>query len=149
MKLTLARTITCSDEHCLVQRLDDSSVYDAPLSPRMVQNSIRIRPEMIVALDRGVSPPEIRWRFEVRPVEALTGDRLTLHGRQFRFIDARPDDERATPIRVGNTVVARSRPTGDGLEVFDLVENGRPLHPERLEADFPHIEAIYHGAAHP
>lgn len=146
MKLTLARTITCSDERCQVQPLDDDGVIDAPLSPRMIQLGTRIRPGMIVALDRGATPAMIRWRFETRPVEALAGDRLTLHGREFRFVDARPNAERVTPIRIGDTVVARSRHASDELEVYDMVENGRPLHPERLEAEFPRVEAAYQGS---
>ena len=147
MKLTLARAIDCSAEGCRVQLLDDGSVIDAPLSPRMIEIGTRIRPEMIVALDHDAAPPEIRWRYETRPVEALAGDRLTLHGKEFRFVDARPDDERAIPIRVGDTVVARLRQGGDGLEVYDTVEGGRPRHPERLEAEFPRIEAVYRGMA--
>ncbi len=145
MNLILARAIDCSVERCRVQLLDDDSVTDAPLSTLMIQIGTRIRPGMIVALDRSTTPPEIRWRFETRPVEALAGDRITLHGRQFRFTDTRPDDERATPIRVGDVVVARSAGAGDTLAVYDTVENGRPRHPERLEADYPRIEAAYQG----
>ena len=78
-------------------------------------------------------------------MEALAGDRLTLHGRQFRFTDLRPDDERVTPLRVGDTVIARSGRTADELEVYDTMQEGRPLHPERLEAAFPQIEAAYQG----
>ena len=89
MNLTLARTLACTVDSCRVQLLDDDSVIDAPLAPLMIQIGTRIRPEMIVALDRSATPPEIRWRFETRPVEALTGDRITLHGRQFQFTDAR------------------------------------------------------------
>ncbi|HEY8600999.1 MAG TPA: hypothetical protein VIL85_21370 [Thermomicrobiales bacterium] len=143
MHLILARAIDCSIDSCRVQLLDDGSVIDAPLSPLMIQIGTRIRPEMLVALDRGATPPEIRWRFETRPVEALAGDRITLHGRQFRFTDARPVAEQATPIRVGDTVVAGSTDGGDTLEVYDTVENGRPRHPERLEAAYPQIEAAY------
>jgi hypothetical protein len=123
-------------------------VSDAPLAALMVQRGILIRPDMIVALDRSTTPAEIRWRFEVRPVEALVGDRLTLHGKEFRFVDVRPDDEHGTPIRVGTTVVSRLGHDGETLEVFDTVEHGRPGYPERLEAHFPHIEAVYQGAAH-
>jgi hypothetical protein len=130
-----------------VQLLDDGSVTDAPLAPRMIQIGIRVRPGMIVALDRGTTPPMIRWRFGTRPVEALAGDRLTILGREFRFVDARPGDERATPIRVGDTVVFRTRPASDELEIYDTVESGRPHHPEFLEAEFPRIEAIYQGTA--
>jgi hypothetical protein len=148
MQLTLARTLACSAESCQVQLLDDSGVSDAPLAALMVQRGILIRPDMIVALDRSTTPAEIRWRFEVRPVEALAGDRLTLHGKEFRFVDVRPDDEHATPIRVGTTVVSRLGHDGETLEVFDTVEHGRPRYPERLEAHFPHIEAVYEGAAH-
>jgi hypothetical protein len=145
MHLTLARTLDCSVEHCRVQLFDDDSVIDAPLAPLMIQLGTRIRPEMIVALDRSATPPEIRWRFETRPVEALTGDRITLHQRQFHFTDARPAAEQATPIRVGDTVIARSAGESDTLEIYDTVEDGRPRHPERLEAAYPQIEAAYQG----
>lgn len=145
MNLTLARTLACAVESCRVQLLDDDSVIDAPLAPRMIQIGTRIRPGMIVALDRSATPPEIRWRFETRPVEALTGDRITLLGRQFQFTDVRPDEERATQIRVGDTVVARSAGASDILEVYDTVENGRPRHLERLEAAYTQIEAAYQG----
>ena len=73
------------------------------------------------------------------------GDRITLLGRQFQFTDVRPAAEQATPIRVGDTVVARSGNVNDTLEVYDTVENGRPLYPERLEADYPQIEVAYQG----
>ena len=147
MDLTLARTIACSDEGCQVQLLADDSVTDAPISALMRQHNTRVHPGQIVALDRSTAPPEIRWRFGVRRVEALAGDRVTLLGRQFRLFDARPDDERATPIRVGDMVVVRSRDASDELEVYDAVAGGRPLHPERLEADLPRIQAIYGASA--
>jgi hypothetical protein len=147
MQLTLARTIACSAEGCRVQPLDDDRLIDAPLAPRMRDVGIRVRPGMIVALDSGTVPPVIRWRFGVRSVEALAGDRVTILGREFRFVDARPDDERAMPIRVGDTVIIRPRRAGDEIEVYDTVEAGRPRHPELLEAEFPRIEAAYRGTA--
>jgi hypothetical protein len=143
MNLTLARAITCHAGSCLVQRLDDSMVFDAPLSPRMIETNTRIQPGMIVALDRDATPPTIRWRFETRPVEALAGDRLTILGREHRFTDARPEAERAVPIRAGDTVAIRFGQDGDEIEVYDTVIDGRPRHPEFLEADFQHIEAVY------
>lgn len=147
MNLTLARTIDCSAEHCRVQLLDDGSVTNAPLSPRMIEGGVRIRPDMIVALDRSATPPMIRYRFETRPVEALMGDRMTILGREFRFVDARPENDRANPIRVGDIVTIRSRQASDEIEVYDTVVNGRPRHPEFLEAQFPQIAAIYQDAA--
>lgn len=147
MKLTLARAIACSDEGCTVQLLDDGSVSDAALAPLMRQSGTRVRPGMIVALDRDGSPVEIRWRFGGDRVEALEGQRATLRGRQFRLTDARPEAERTNPIRVGDTILVRSTKATDALAVYDMVENGRPLHPERLEADFPQIEAAYKGSA--
>lgn len=147
MNLTLARAIACSAEGCRVQLLTDSSMTDAPLAPLMRQIGTRVRPGHIVALDRSVSPPEIRWRFGRDKVEALVGDRATLRGQQFRLTDARPDDERAIPIRIGDTVLVRRGGAADELTVFDLVEDGCPLHPERSEADFPQIEATYRGSA--
>lgn len=147
MKLTLARTIACSDEGCQVQLLDDDSVIDAPLSSRMIANGVRIRPGMIVALDRSATPPMIRYRFETRPVEALVGDRMTILGREFRFVDARPENDRTVPIRVGDVVTIRHQQAGAWLEVYDTVDAGRPRHPEFLEADFPRIEAVYQGTA--
>jgi hypothetical protein len=147
MKLTLARTIACADEGCRVQLLADGSVIDASFAPRIIDVGIRIRPGMIVALDSSTTPPVIRWRFGGRPVEALAGDRMTLHGREFRFVDARPEEERAIPIGVGDTVIVRSGHASDEVEVFDTVEGGQPRHPELLEAEFPQIEAVYQGTA--
>ena len=147
MKLTLARAIACSADGCRVQPLDGGGVTDAPLSPRMIQVGTRIRPGMIVALDRGAAPSEIRWRFGGDTIESLIGDRATLRGQDFRLTDARPDEERRTPIRVGDTVLVRSGSAAGELVVYDLVEDGRPLHPERLEADFPQIEAAYRDTA--
>jgi hypothetical protein len=147
MKLTLARTITCSDESCKVQLLGEDSVTDAPLSPRMIQIGTRIRPGMIVALDLSATPPMIRWRFETRPVQALAGDRITILGRESRFVDARPENDRATPIRVGDIVTIRQWQAGDEIEVYDTVVDGQPQHPEFLEADYPRIEAAYQGTA--
>jgi len=109
----------------------------------MRQLGIRIHPDMIVALDRSVSPPEIRWRFGGDTVESLTGDRATLRGWRFRLTDTRPDTERTRPIRLGDSVIVRSGRVADELVVYDTLEGGRPLHPERLEADFPQIEAVY------
>lgn len=145
MNLTLARTIACDAERCLVQSLDNGSVFDAPLSPKMIQGGTRVRPEMIVALDRDATPPMIRYRFETRPVEALAGDRLTILGRERPFSDRRPDADRAIPIRVGDIVTIRFRQGADGdeIEVYDIVVAGHPRHPELLEADFPRIEAFY------
>ena len=147
MKLTLARAIACSAEGCQVQFLDDGGVIDAPLAPLMRRYGIRVRPGMIVALDRTVSPPEIRWRFGGDTVEAVQGDHATLRGRQFRLTDVRPNDERISLLRVGDTVLVRSGRAADELVVYDTMEGGRPLHPERLEADLPHIEAAYRGSA--
>jgi hypothetical protein len=147
MELTLARTITCSDEGCQVQLLSDDSVINAPLSSRMIQIGTHIRPGMIVALDLGAVPPMIRWRFETRPVEALAGDRVTILGREFRFVDARSEGDRATPICVGDIVIIRHRQAGEEIEVYDTVVDGRPRHPEFLEADYRRIEAAYQGMA--
>ena len=145
MKLTLARSIDCTAERCRVQPLDAGDPIDAPLAPRMVEIGTRVRPGMIVALDRHTTPPTIRYRFATHAVEALTGDRLTILGREIRFVDVRPATDRAIPIRVGDTVTHRFRPSGDEIEVYDTVVDGRPRHPEFLEAEFPHIEAIYQG----
>ncbi len=147
MKLTLAQTITCADAGCRVQLLDDGGVIDAIVAPRMIDVGIRVRPGMIVALDSGTTPPVIRWRFGGRPVETLAGDRMTLHGREFRFVDARQEEERAIPIRVGDMVIVRSGRASGEVEVYDTMEGGRPRHQELLEAEFPQIEAVYQGTA--
>ena len=150
MKLTLARAIACSAEGCRVQPLDGGGATDAPFSSRMIQIGTRIRPGMIVALDSGTTPPTIRWRFETRPVEALAGDRITILGREARFVDVRPEADRATPIRVGDTVIIRSQQAdgqADTIEIYDTLIDGQPRHRGFLEADFPRIEAAYGGMA--
>ena len=145
MELFLARTVACSDGGCRVQPLDDDGVIDAPFSSRMVEAGIRVRPGMVVAVDRSAAPPVIRWRFGVRLVEALAGERITLLGREFRFVDARPVGERGSPLGVGDMVIVRPGRAGDEVEVYDTLVDGRPRHPELLEAEFPQIEAVYRG----
>lgn len=145
MNLILARALACTTERCHVQPLDGGDPLDAPLAPIMIEIGTRIRPDMIVALDRDTTPPIIRWRFETRPIEALAGDSLTILGRELRFVDRRPVADRATPLRVGNLVSIHFNEAGDEIVVYDTVVDGRPRHPEFLEADFPRIAAHYQG----
>ena len=143
MNLTLARAIACAAEGCRVQPLAGGGALDAPLAAPMIAVGTRIRVGMIVALDRDADPPTIRWRFETRPVEALAGDRLTILGRALPFVDRRPAVDRATPIRVGDTVSLHFTGAGDEIAILDTLVDGRPRHPEFLEAVFPQIAEHY------
>lgn len=143
MNLTLARAIACHTGSCLVQRLDDGGVFDAPLSTTMLELGTRIWPGMIVALDGDAQPPAIRWRFETRTVDALAGDRLTILEREHHFIDRRPEDDRGTPLRVGDMVSIHFTGVGNEIEVRDTIVAGRPRHPELLEEQFSRVEAAY------
>lgn len=146
MNLTLARALACTPERCRVQPLDGGDPLDAPLAPRMVELGARIRPEMIVAFDRDTVPPTIRWRFETRPIEALADDHLTILGRTHPFLDRRPVTDRATPLRVGDMISFRFAAAGGTLIIHDTILDGRPRHPELLEAQFPQIAAHYRAA---
>lgn len=149
MNLTLARALACTPERCQVQPLDGGESLDAPLAPRMIELGTRIRPGMIVALDRDTVPPAIRWRFATRPIEALAGDRLTILGRDHPFLDQRPVADRATPVRVGDMISFRFAEAGDMIIIHDTIVDGRPRHPELLEAQFPAIVAHYEHQSAP
>lgn len=60
MNLILARALACTTERCHVQPLDGGDPLDAPLAPIMIEIGTRIRPDMIVALDRDTTPPIVR-----------------------------------------------------------------------------------------
>jgi hypothetical protein len=90
MSFTLARTISCSDEGCFGQLLDDDSAIDAPLSPRMIEIRTSNCPYMNVALDRSSLPPMIRWQTETRPAETQASDRHTILGQESSWVDMRP-----------------------------------------------------------
>lgn len=143
MNLILARALVCTPERCRVQPLDGGEPLDAPLAPRMIELGTRIRPEMIVALDRDTVPPTIRYRFETRPIEALADDRITILGRAHRFIDRRLDADRVAPLQVGDLVSFQFTGAGDELAIHDTIVDGQPRRPELLEAQFPQIAAHY------
>ncbi|MFN8536929.1 MAG: hypothetical protein U0232_05580 [Thermomicrobiales bacterium] len=51
-----------------------------------------------------------------------------------------------SPLGVGDmAIVKRPGRAGDEVEVYDTLVDGRPRHPELLEAEFPQIEAMYRG----
>ena len=148
MQLALAHVESCSPTGCRVRFLGETGEsVDAPYSALIRQHGIRVRPGQIVAVDRSAAAPELLWRFGVYPVEHLDGDTAVLAGNLFRLHDGRPDAEQTHPIRPGDTIVVRSGKAAGELEIYDLVVNGQPLHPERLRADFPLIQATYQGAA--
>jgi hypothetical protein len=150
MQLALAHVESCTATGCRVRFLGETGApVDAPYAALMQQHGIRVRPGQIVAVDRNAAAPELLWRFGVYPVERLDGDTAVLAGKSFRLHDGRPAEEQAHPIRSGDTIVVRSGTIAGELEVYDLVVNGQPLHPERLRADFPLIQATYQGAAAP
>jgi hypothetical protein len=150
MQLTLANVESCTATGCRVRFLEENGKpVDIPYSALMQQYAIRVRPGQVVAVDRNAESPEMLWRFGVYPVERLDGDTALLAGKPFRLRDGRPSEEQEHPIRTGDTVVVRSDDATGGLEVYDLVVNGQPLHPERLRAAFPLIIATYQGAATP
>jgi hypothetical protein len=149
MNVILARALVCTPERCQVQPLDGGESLDAPLAPRMIELGTRIRSEMIVALDRDTVPPTIRYRFETRPIEALAGDRLTILGRDHPFLDQRPMADRALPLGVGEMISFRFVGDGKAVVIHDTIPDGRPRHPELLEAQFPAIVAHYEHQSAP
>jgi hypothetical protein len=114
----------------------------------------------LVMVDRQASPPEIVYRAAtLHLVVQLDGqdailyrqgqdDRQDWLHRANHLIDARPDEERRSPLKAGDIVVTHRGKALDGgnleLEVLDLAVAGRPGHPDRLRtAVLPRIEAIY------
>ena len=79
-------------------------------------------------------------------------DRQDWLHRANHLIDARPADERRSPLKAGDIVVThRGRALAGGaleLEVLDLAVAGRPGHPDRLRTEvLPRIAAIYGESA--
>ena len=56
------------------------------------------------------------------------------------LLDARPADEQATPLAVGDEVLLWGS-LQEQAKVVDRIVNGQPAHPERLQAALPQMIA--------
>lgn len=168
MKLALAAVLAGDTTGCHVQFLDDGTFADARYTAKVQEladhHGLRFGYGHLAMVDRQAEPPEIVYRAGgYHLVVRLAGREAVLYRpglddgqdwlhRAHRLVDARPDEERRTPLKAGDTVVThRGTILDDGtleLDVLDLAVAGRPVHPERLHAaTLPRIGAIYGAAA--
>ena len=151
MNLALANVLAVTDTGCHVRYLDDRSFadagYSAAVREQVEQHGLRFGTCHLVMVDRQASPPEIVYRAAtLHLVVQLDGqdailyrqgqdDRQDWLHRANHLIDARPDEERRSPLKAGDIVVTHRGKALDGgnleLEVLDLAvaETGTPRSP--------------------
>ena len=168
MTLALAHVLAATRAGCHVQYIDDQTFADAAYSAQVQelveQQGLQFGHCHLVMVDRQASPPEIVYRAAtLHLVVRLDGQEAILYRqgqddrqdwphRPQRLIDARPAEDRRSPLKPGDIVVThRGRLLDSGaleLEVLDLAVAGRPGHPDRLRTEvLPRIAAIYGGSA--
>ena len=136
--LALASIEDAHNIGCIVRVFGEGAPRRAHYSAAIQAGGVVIRPCHLVVVDIGRDPLEVVWRIATRGViTALDADAITLDlGYQrptLPLLDARPADEQATPLAVGEEVLLRG-PLQEQEKVVDRIVNGQPVHPERLQA---------------
>ena len=152
MNLELAVAETCGPTSCTVRYVDTSASVQARYSAR-VQNRVKVRPGDLVAVDRGVAPPEIVWRWWHGTVERVEGGRAFVSRN---ITQQAPGDPRRATVAVGlSEGLAGGVAPGDTVffEGQDeklavaVARGGVPADPARLRvARFPQIVSAYEGS---
>lgn len=152
MKLELAIAKSCSPSSCKVELLHDSSVIEARYSAP-VQDTIKIRPRELVAVDVSEEHPEVVYRVaRLGAVERMEGDRVGVlrlngageamadqHGVRVHYVP--PTGGLEATFAPGDEVFFTAGAEG---ELLDVAVDGRPAQPERLRAKFfPRIIQLY------
>ena len=152
LNLELAIAKSCSPSSCKVELLHDSSVIEARYSAP-VQDTIKIRPRELVAVDVSEEQPEVVYRVaRLGAVERMEGGRVGVlrlngageamadqHGVRVHYVPPTEGlDETFSP---GDEVFFTAGAEG---ELLDVAVDGRPAQPERLRAKFfPRIIELY------
>jgi SAM-dependent methyltransferase len=138
MDLELAIASSCTDRGCQVQFVDSGVQVNSDYSELVVEHRITVIPGDLVAVDRGVSPPQVVFRLSLSQVERLEGKKI--------HVRASDGDFRTLTLAQG--LEANVAPDDYVFfafgQVHDVVVNGHPANPERLRAAFfPMIQALY------
>ena len=141
MKLELALVLTCDKTGCRVARLKDNVHIEACYSS-LVQDRIMIQPDQLVAIDTGINPPEIVWRWVRTAVIELAADSIVLVDKQCHPAEVTLVSEMPLTLNIDDEVWVCS--TGGDYEIHDVIVDGKPTHPNRmLRYIAPIIEEIY------
>jgi hypothetical protein len=139
MQLELAIVQSCSDTGCRVQPLDSGEILTADYSSAILQYQIRIIPHQLVIVNRGITPPQIVWRWTRATVAGVSDERVELRHDDGRQLWAKRASDLDTPLQVGDRVFLTGFQEGDWT-VVDVAIEGKPAHPDRLSAAlFPTI----------
>jgi hypothetical protein len=128
---------------CNVRLLGEDAAHQARYSSAIQENGVVIRACHVVVVDTSREPFEVIWRIGTRAtVEGLDGPHITLNlGYRTLTIplrDRRPEEERARPLAVGDTVLLQGSPLEEAA-VVDLMVGGELAHPDRLRAQLGRI----------
>ena len=136
--LALAYVEDSHNVRCIVRVLGEEAPRRARYSAAIQEGGVVIRACHMVAVDRGRDPLEVVWRVGTRGTTArLQGDHVTLDLGYRRLTipvrDERPEEERNTPLAVGDSVLLQGSPLEEA-RITDVFVNGELAHPERLQA---------------
>lgn len=142
LDLELAIVSACTDEEFQVRLLSSkANSADAITTYRsapMIEHNIIVLPEHLVAVDRGVEPPQIVFRWGCTEVTRVEGEHL--------FAEKSCGGDRFLTLVEGLDVTIKP---GDEVyiafgKVYDICIGGRPAHPDHLRArSFPQIQEMY------
>ncbi len=147
MNLELAVAESCGPTSCRVRSVTDGSTIEAVYGAR-VQDTIKVRPGDLVALDQATQPPEVVWRWWHGTVERIDGDCAEV-SRNHNQPTPEHSRRRSDQLPVTPALAGRLRPGdtvffgGASRSVLDVAREGVPTHPEWLTATFPAIVAQY------
>jgi hypothetical protein len=143
--LALAYVDDAHNVGCLVRVVGEAAARRAQYSAGIQTGGVVIRTCHLVIVDRGRDPLEVVWRIGTRGiVERLEGDQVTLdlgyRRLSISLCDARPAEERSTPLAVGDRVLLQGSPLEEA-RVTDVFIDGALAHPERLQAQLAGVIA--------
>jgi hypothetical protein len=136
--LALAYVDDAHNLGCTVRVFGEEARRRARYSTAIQEGGVVIRACHLVAVDLSHGPLEVVWRVGTRgTVERLEGDQVTLDLGYRRLTipvrDERPEEERRTPLAVGDSVLLQGSPVEEA-RIMDVLVNGELAHPERLQA---------------
>ncbi len=151
--LALASVEDAHNIGCFVRVFGEDEPRRAHYSRAIQTGGVVIRPCHLVVVDTSRDPLEVIWRIATRGKVVALGDEgheVTLDlGYQrvtLPLVDARPADEQATPLAIGDEVVLRGS-LREQATIVDRLVNGQPAHPERLQAYLAQVIARHNGGS--
>ncbi len=153
--LALASVEDAHNIGCFVRVFGEDEPRRAHYSRAIQTGGVVIRPCHLVVVDTSRNPLEVVWRIATRgKIVALSdqgddGHEVTLdlgHQRMtLPLVAARPADEQATPLAIGDEVLLRGS-LREETKIVDRIVNGQPAHPERLQTYLAQVVARLDGA---